>query len=177
MSSKRTDASQVNVGDYLSETQYYKVIGISASKINVENERGFKFNVSKNIVEEGMYSAGQFTQTKKLPRSKVVEVLESANAIFTVNFNKLATDKTIAAKLNNVPLSTFGDPSELKKLSKELVLGEERTLIGYLQQTEPKLGRTKVVDLEVPSGEYNSRLVDHRTLNWLIYKNVKYIVK
>ena len=65
---------------------------------------------------------------------------------------------------------------------KEAYKGENRTLIGYLKHTETGFGRSSVIDLEQergdnPDWDARTRQVDHRTLNWLISKNVKYIVK
>ena len=50
--------------------------------------------------------------------------------------------------------------------------GEERTMIGHLIDIEPKMGRSYVFDLE----KKGTRLVDHRTLDWLIIKGTKYYV-
>lgn len=60
-----------------------------------------------------------------------------------------------------------------KALAKEILSGKETTVIGHLSKTEGKLGRSLVIDL--PSKGY--RQVDHRTLKWLIIRNVKYSVK
>lgn len=65
----------------------------------------------------------------------------------------------------------------LKNISKEAIAGEERTLVGYLLNVEPKMGRSVAIDLEVPFDRHRIRQIDHRTLNWLILKNVKYVVK
>jgi hypothetical protein len=53
--------------------------------------------------------------------------------------------------------------------------GEERILRGRLIAPEPLLGRSKVEDLEQTSNRM--RLVDHRTIKWLIIEGVKYTVK
>jgi len=45
-------------------------------------------------------------------------------------------------------------------------------VVGRLSKTEGKLGRSLVVGLD---GARFSQ-VDHRTIKWLILKNVKYIV-
>ncbi len=54
--------------------------------------------------------------------------------------------------------------SLLKKIVKENMEGEERTLIGYLIQPETSLGRSKVIDLEIPLDKMQIRYVEHRTL-------------
>ena len=53
--------------------------------------------------------------------------------------------------------------------------GTERVLRGRLVTPEPLLGRSKVEDLEKPKDRM--RLVDHRTIRWLIVDGVKYTVK
>jgi hypothetical protein len=50
--------------------------------------------------------------------------------------------------------------------------GKETVIVGRLANSVGKLGRSLIVDL--PTSGF--RQVDHRTLRWLIIKNVKYIV-
>lgn len=173
----RTDFSKINKGDRLSETQYYEVISTESDRMKVKNERGFEFTVSKAIVEEGMFNASQYSETKKVSRTHIVNMLESAgDTIFAVNFDKKPTEKSVLDVLQSCTIADFNDQSKLRQLSVDLTHGENRTLVGYLIRTEPKMGRSQVVDLTKPSGA-NSRLVDHRTLNWMIFKGVKYVVK
>lgn len=54
--------------------------------------------------------------------------------------------------------------------------GTERTLRGRLIHPEPLLGRSMVEDLD-HDGPHRTRLVDHRTIQWLIRDGIKYIVK
>lgn len=54
--------------------------------------------------------------------------------------------------------------------------GNKRVLTGVLLETENHLGRSNVVDLQVQDVN-NRRQVDHRTIEELILKGVKYIVK
>jgi len=54
--------------------------------------------------------------------------------------------------------------------------GEERILRGRLMKPEPLLGRSHCEDLEIEDG-HKLRLVDHRTLKWMIVNGVKYTVK
>lgn len=66
---KRTEFKDIKVGDRLSETQYYKVISAEVDRLRVQNERGFEFTVSKEIVEEGMFNASQYSEEKKVSRT------------------------------------------------------------------------------------------------------------
>ena len=72
-------------------------------------------------------------------------------------------------KLQAVSEKEFKDA---KTFAKELLTGKESTVVGRLTKTEGKLGRSLVVG--IPANNFVS--VDHRTIKWLILKNVKYIV-
>ncbi len=54
--------------------------------------------------------------------------------------------------------------------------GTERVMRGRLITPEPLLGRSKVEDLDITDG-HRLRLVDHRTIKYLIVEGVKYVVK
>ena len=63
----------------------------------------------------------------------------------------------------------------IKKITKELLEGEECTLICHICKSEAKLGRSLVLDLNAPRNN-NFRQVDHRTIEFIILKNVKYVL-
>jgi len=54
-----------------------------------------------------------------------------------------------------------------------LLVGKESTVVGRLSKSENHLGRSLIVGLDFKSFAQ----VDHRTIKWLILKNVKYTVK
>lgn len=177
------DTQKIQKENYLSETQYYKVVGKNPQSIQVVNERGLSFSIGNNIVSEGIFSADQFLTEEKVTRTELIEIFSKVgNTIFTVNFNKQPTASQINEAIESTNKGKILPIKDMKKLIKEAFKGEERTLVGYLINTETGFGRSTVIDLEADKGsnpEYDGRLrqVDHRTLNWLIYKNVKYIVK
>ena len=183
---KRIEYKDLKVGERLSRTQYYQVKEISngwgTPSLTVENEWGFSFTINgREIVENEMCSAEQFTETEKVTRTELAELLETAgDAIFTVCFSKQVKEKDAKKALESF-LDQKGRKTELKKkvkdLAKQVLGGEERKLIGYLLRTEPKMGRSQVIDLEIDKDKHRIRLVDHRTLRWLILKGVKYEVK
>ena len=178
--SKFSDIAQ---GNYLSETQYYKVIRNTGTHLDVENERGFPFTIAKGIVEEGIYSANQYNEEVKVSRTELIELFSKVgDAVFTVCFNKQPSADAINDAIESANKGRILPIKELKKLVKDAYKGEERILIGYLVKVETGFGRSTVIDLEAERGnnpEWDGRIrqVDHRTLQFLICKNVKYTIK
>jgi hypothetical protein len=64
----------------------------------------------------------------------------------------------------------------LSKLAKDLIEGEECTMTCHLVKAESVLGRSTVIDL-LSTHTNKFRQVDHRTINYLIIRNAKYILK
>ena len=58
----------------------------------------------------------------------------------------------------------------------EKIDNSERILRGRLVTPEPLLGRSMCEDLDIV-GKDRLRLVDHRTIKWIIVEGVKYVVK
>ena len=186
---KRCRYDDIKNGDYLSELQYYRVIETNDQSVDVQNERGLELQIAKPILEEGSWSANQFTKEVKVNRTDCINhMLNAKSDIFTVNFNKKPNAESHAQILRSIPIGDLSDPKKLAKLSKELEKGEERTLIGHLVEAEQLLGRSKVIDLEEHFNNVDRKLkkeptkhtlkqVDHRHINWLIINGTKYIVK
>ena len=184
---KKTDVSSLQVGEFMSETQYYKVVDIIGDNPNrsvlVENERGMKFSISADIVEEGIFSASQAAEVVELTRTELIEVFKHVgDTVFTVCFNKQPAADEINTAIESLNKGKIVSIKEMKKTVKEAFKGEERVLTGYLISTETGYGRSMVIDLALSRGDnpnWDSRIrqVDHRTLSWLISKNVKYIIK
>jgi hypothetical protein len=169
---------------FLSETQYYEILEKNTGTIKVVNERDFDFNVSNGIVEEGMYSSDQFTETVEVTRTQLIEILGAVgDTVFSVSFNKMPTADTINETIESLNRGSILPIKEMKKKIKEAFKGEERILVGYLISTETGFGRSMVIDLEIkrdltkPDYDNRIRQVDHRSLNWLVHKNTKYTVK
>ena len=74
--------------------------------------------------------------------------------------------KTAEGTRDTVPASTSHGGIDLR-------IGKETTIVGRKSKTEGHLGRSLVVTLD--GGKFFAQ-VDHRTIKYLIIKNVKYIV-
>ena len=180
---ERLNFTEIKKGQYLSETQYYKVLKVYKNKLLLSNEREYEIEVERSVIEEGMFSASQYDEELKITRTEMSELLENAgDSVFTVNFYKQPKEKEINQEILNAIKDQSLQTDEkalvkkIKKAVKKAIKGEERILIGYLVHEEAKMGRSQVIDLEA-KGDHRLRLVDHRSLNWLILKNKKYIIK
>ena len=53
--------------------------------------------------------------------------------------------------------------------------GKKVLIVGHLVKSDSQLGRSLVIDLNAPIG-HNYRLIDHRTIKEIVFRNVKYIL-
>jgi hypothetical protein len=176
----KCESGKVKVGSVLSNTMYLTVKKVHPGKnvLSVQDQNGLEFEVQGKDLIEAMYSADQFSETKTVNMTEAATILENAgDTVFMCAFNKKADENTVAEALGSLSVAELTTPKTLKKHLKSILQGEERVLTGHLLNSEAKLGRSQVIDLNIPKGEYNIRLVDHRSLNWIIFKNIKYIVK
>ncbi len=57
-------------------------------------------------------------------------------------------------------------------MSKVLTQSKRSVITGYLVNTENNLGQSSVIDLK----DNTVKQVDHRTIEWIVFKNVKYLI-
>lgn len=174
MAENKCEVSRLKTGDRLSRTSYMEVLGTSMGKINVKNQAGVDWFIDAHIVAKECYTAHQYDEEIRMTRTELIELFSKVgDKIFTVNFLKQAKVEDVFDAICNK--GKLISNKETKKLLKEGMAGEPRTLIGYSLETETGMGRTLVVDLEAEG--HNVRQIDHRTINWLIVGNKKYIEK
>jgi len=70
-------------------------------------------------------------------------------------------------------MAALKKPEEVKKLSKSITEGQSCEMVCHLLESDNNLGRSLVIDLNAHHG-CNYRQVDHRSIEYIIYKNVKY---
>lgn len=58
-------------------------------------------------------------------------------------------------------------------MSKEIIEGAQCEITGHLVSNETLMGRSLMIDLNAPQGK-GFRYIDHRTIQYIIFKNVKY---
>lgn len=174
----KTNKLMIKKGTMLSRVSYMKVLRSDAHSIEVCNQDGLTWTIDPDIIAEECYSHDQYDEIIDVTRTKLIEIFinESKDSIFTINFNKQAKIKDVIEAATTRDNGKIKSKKDIAKLVKEAEKGEERTLIGHMLKIETGMGRSMVVDLEADT-KSNIRQVDHRSINWLILKNIKYVVK
>lgn len=158
------DPSRLKVGEYVCRMSYVKVKEISGNTVVVENQFGFSWVIWKQIIAQEMVSAHQVDEEKKVSRMEIVRILQNArDTIFSVGFS------------DSLKSLTWEDLETLDLTKKFTHI----VLVGYLYQDEFEMGRSVIIDLESEEENFEAkkRLVDHSTIEWLIFNKVKYIAQ
>jgi hypothetical protein len=167
---EKWDPKQLAVGNWFSSTGYFKVKQIAGDNVTTILDKK-EVDVSRDILEKEMFNASVFVKEEKLALTKVVKILKEAGSVaLTVCFNMKVQVKQVEERLRQLK---DADLKNTKVIATELLTGNEKIFVGRLTKTEGKLGRSLLVGLE---SEHTFGQVDHRNINWLILKNVKYVV-
>lgn len=174
----------LKAGSKFSRHSFGEIVNIEASTVTVVNEQGYKWSVTHDVVEKEFDFSDYVSETKKVSQTELSEILlENRATVMTVNFNKKVDEKAIVDKIlelypnkSGKLLSESAFKEKVKESISELTRGEERTMIGYHRGSIDNNGRLSFTDMEVKD-EHNRRLVDPRTLNYIIVRGVKYIAK
>ena len=142
----------------------------------MENSFGETMHVSKDIIEK-MDSGNHNAKEQPVNMTELAEILESVgDTVFTVSFKKLVKESDVQDKLSSMTPVQLKDAKTLADLTKSIVEGEECTMTCHLVEAESSLGRSTVIDL-TSTLDNKFRQVDHRSINYIIFKNVKYVLK
>ena len=143
----KVDAKKVKSGDIMAFVYYAKIKSADFNRLKVQ-------------------SVGEDKTEFDVNGRDLIENGFSADQFF----EETKVTKTKAAEIlissHNRPMTVCFEKAD----------GGERTLRGKLVAPEPLLGRSMMEDFDIESG-HRLRLVDHRTIRWLIVEGVKYVVK
>lgn len=160
---------KLQVGDHFSSVSYLKVQKIEGETITVENSLGGSWIMSKDLLLRDAWSAEIYAQEVKTTMTELARILtECKDTVITVSFKKKLTADDLLTRLATTDLNKVDKMKDIQKLVTE---GEDCALTCHLAGHESDLGRSLVFDLNAKGGY---KQVDHRTINWIIFKNVKY---
>lgn len=147
------DNNKVKKDHILAMIDFVKVNSASPNSMTVTNvDTGLQFEVNGHQLIQACLSADVFETEEKVTMTRLAEeVISSYNIPITVCFDKQPDKKT--GKV------------------------EERIMRCRLIRPEPLLGRSLVIDLDLPANEHRERQLDHRTLKWLIKNGTKFVKK
>jgi|SRR5882762_2475009 len=145
-----SDSKKVEAGHIMAFVYWGRVKGHNFNKSSLQvqdlDNNNQPFEVMGESLINSSLSADQFSQESKTTKTKAAEILSSSF---------------------HVPLTVCFEKQD----------GKERILRGRLLSTEHLLGRSYCEDLDLEGdSKKRMRLVDHRTIKWLIVQNVKYTV-
>ena len=107
----------------------------------------------------------------------LAELLETfSDKVFSVKFHKQPTEEHAQESLLSTKFKDLKDKAKLSSLVKGLIEGENCEMTCHLVKAENSLGRSTVIDLDAKTPS-KFRQVDHRTIEYLIFRNVKYVLK
>jgi hypothetical protein len=175
MTEPRWRSEKLQVGDWFSQVSYYRVTEI----VDQENVKVATVNspqeltLSKDILLSEMNNDSTYTEVVKVTRTEMVQKMLAANeCAMSVKFHRKVDEawarKVLAEKARGL--------LDSKQAAKEMVAGKEVEIACALANSDSSLGRSLIFDLNAPVGD-NFRLVDHRTLESLTLRNVKYMLK
>ena len=162
------------MGDYFCCHQYMVVEKMNGTTIVLRNQNGEKVDIDIQVLNDDSYSADHFDKQVNCNMTELSDILKGAkDTIFKVEFKKKVDDKQIFEKLSTMKAKDVVKAEDLKTLAKEFIDGETCSIIGHLVKSEQHMGRSLIIDLEA-SADNQWRQVDHRTIQSIILKNVKY---
>ena len=166
--------SKVTDGDYFSCHQYMRVEKIKGTDISLKNERGELVEIDLDCLNEDSYSADHFEKEVTCNMTELSEILQDCkDTIFKVVFKKKIDEHQVFDKLAKIKAKDLKSPQTSTQLAKQLLEGDMCEIVGHLVKSEQHMGRSLVIDLNAPASQ-NFRQVDHRTIQSIIFKNVKY---
>ena len=158
------DPSKVKPGDVMAVVQYVKVNKVRANfdvAVNLTDlDTGLTWDRSGAPLVARMLSADQVHETIAVPLTTLAAILvDSPGRPITVGW--------VTQKDADAHAKAGGKPKD----------APVRTLRGRLVKHEVLLGRSLVEDLDIEGPKERLRLVDHRSLKFLIAAGVRYELK
>jgi hypothetical protein len=152
----------MKVGSILQETNFFKVKEVHTDHYIVEsNKRDVR--ISKEYLENNTISADDYNSEKKQTKTEINAVIaKNENTVMSICFEKQIDTNKVRTELKKGNTTTALD----------LLTPEERIMKGVHYGLDEH-GRYKFLDMEINE----MRVVDPRTIKYLILKNTKYLIK
>ena len=185
-----TKFKDLKPGSKLSESQYYSVVKVAGDKVQLENDHQEMIVVDKSYVEKCLTSGDQFERIQNITKTEAANLLlANPYVVMTVNFNKQVKEADVKKQMHELYPNKGGkilSEADFKKnvntILKSALEGTERSMVGRHWGELNELGRVNFCDMEATkevgkAHDSRQRQVDPRSINWMIIKGTKYVVK
>lgn len=172
---------------YFSRHSFGKVLKVNKDNVEVQNIDGFKWTVSKEIFEQEFHLNDAKGSEQIVSRTQLIDIVDkNSYTIMTVTFAKQPKEADVRKKLHALYPNKGNIISETdfklkcNNILNEVMKGESRVLIGYHTGNKDASGRYYFNDMETITDEKKRpelRLVDPRTLESVIVKDVEYTLQ
>ena len=175
---KRCDAKKIKIGDVYSRHSFGKVTAFGQdmrgnTMVEITNSNGAPWTISPQIMELEFSFADQVESEETVSRTRLIEIMmDNPRTAMTIHFNKKPNAKNIAKELRSgkaADESVKGFDARVKAL----LQGEERVMIGYHNCS---LDEHRRLRFNEAAEKVQQRLVDLRTLNWVVVNQTRYVV-
>lgn len=184
----------LKAGSILSESSFFVVKDINKDSVVVTDDYGNELTIGKPYVEKILNSADCFSSEENKTKTELAEIfINSPRIAMTVAFykqDKVKTKKAFNAEVDAaVNKIQNAKVSEVEGLLRDLITnpildytpGELRVMKGRHYGEIDDLGRIAFIDMEEQNTNSNfdtrKKLVDPRTIQYIIVNNVKYSLK
>jgi len=170
---RRCSVKKVEVGSVFTRHSFGVVTKVDpvAKKLFLKNTAGVEWEISNDILEHEFSFADQYDTTETVSRTRAIEIMmENVGTAMTVNYHKKLEPKVVAAALKAGQGKT--SDRDWQKLVEGHLVGEERTIVGRHHGRFDEHQR-----LHFEEHDVGARLVDPRTIQWLIVNRTRYNVK
>jgi N-acetylmuramoyl-L-alanine amidase CwlA len=73
---KRTDVSQLKIGDKFYRVVHYEVTGIEGNNVHTKSDTAGHSTISKSLVENSSYTTNQYVEKKKVTRTQLAQKID-----------------------------------------------------------------------------------------------------
>ena len=186
----------IGPGSILSETSFYVVKSLEkGGKVVVVDDYGHSINLSERYVKEITISADQYDSEEKKTKTEMQEILLANPRIaMTVAYITQSTEKLKrdyeaekTAKINEIQRASLSTAAKLLEdlidnpITREIP-GKLRVMKGRHYGHQDTNGRVSFIDMEITRDaskdfDTRTRLMDPRTIQWMIVNKVKNVLK
>lgn len=188
------DLKNLKTGSILSESSFFIVKNVKQDSIVVTDDYNNELIIGNPYVEKILNSADCFSSEENKTKTELAEIfINSPRIAMTVAYFKQDKTKTKKAYIAEVDAAVNkiqnAKVSEVEGLLRDLITnpildytpGELRVMKGRHYGEIDDLGRIAFIDMEEQNTNSNfdtrKKLVDPRTIQYIIVNNVKYLLK